>query len=468
MKNWCTNVSDRLLLAVLWGFIFRIFMLYLFEDLSGEKVVYFNVIFLVAFVEHRVTAWTSSIQLKVLGCYVYVELMQVYLYILTIYADPAHTVFYCMASTVFCLNYQITLNTSSFMVVFYVFKQFFTWTMISASVGLYKYTTFFPYMPMIMMILLTISVNRYRQKLARDRNELLTSVSNQERRLQSVMQAIPDGVVVITSSNEIKTWNDELCRLLLSLPSEPSIKSSMQLLSYEPGSKKTVSPHTNLWVDILAFIESSQPPQTFGTTLVDGRFLEWKGSRGFWDQTKACILTVRDFTDWVNLKEKLQRESSAKTALLRSVSHELRTPTNAVINLVREVIEEEALTPRGAEDLKLVSICTHFLLSMINDLLDYSKLLAGQFTLTKTQFNLSDEIHQTFLLFDPQCRAKRLDYTLNIDPLLPALVYSDPNRMKQVLLNLLSNAVKYPLSQVHHARFHPHPRPLRHQEQGEN
>lgn len=443
LRNWTSAICGKMLLTVLWGFIFRTFMLYYFSDMPWQKVMHFNLLYIVALLEHQLTAWTKSPRLKIIGCYVYVELMQVFLYIMTIYADPAHNVFYAMTSTLFCLNYQITLNTSTIMVAFYVLKQFISWTMISITVGQYEFQTFFPYMPMIMMIFLTVSVTNYRQKLAKERSEFSSSLLDQERRLHSIMQAIPDGLLVVTETKEVKTWNEELSRLLHSESREGEIQAAMQELMYEPGTKKYASSNLDLWADIFHFIASDEEPQTFGLTLVNGRYLEWKASRGRWDQAKACILTVRDFSDWVKLQEKLQKESASKTALLRSVSHELRTPTNAIINLVREVREMEVLTPRGTEDLQLVHICTHFLLSMINDLLDFSKLIAGQFTLVKTHFNLSQELRHSILLFEPQCRVKMLDFSLNIDPLLPVQAFSDPNRMRQVLLNLLSNSVKF-------------------------
>ena len=442
-RNWTSAICGKILLTVLWGFIFRTFMLYYFADMPWRKVVHFNLLYLVALLEHQMTAWTKSQRLKVIGCYVYVELMQVFLYIMTIYADPAHNVFYAMTSTLFCLNYQITLNTSTIMVAFYVLKQFISWTMISITVGQYEFTTFFPYMPMIMMIFLTINVTKYRQKLAKERSELSASLLNQERRLHSIMQAIPDGLLVVTQSKEVTTWNEELLRLLGVESAGEQVQAAMRRLVYEPETKKYSSDNLDLWTDIFQFIPSNDEPQTFGLTLVNGRYLEWKASRGRWDQAKACILTVRDFTEWVKLQGKLQKESSSKTALLRSVSHELRTPTNAIINLVREVREMEVLTPRGTEDLKLVSICTQFLLSMINDLLDFSKLIAGQFALVKTNFNLAQDLRHSILLFEPQCRVKGLDLTLNIDPLLPSQAFSDPNRIRQVLLNLLSNSVKF-------------------------
>jgi signal transduction histidine kinase/CheY-like chemotaxis protein len=245
---------------------------------------------------------------------------------------------------------------------------------------------------------------------------------------------------------EIKQWNQELASLLV-IPTEQqkatAIASKCKELLYEGDMKKAKSEGKELWRDAVAVAVGDLPPSTLGTTLVNGRYLEWKGSRSTWDQEDVCILTVRDSTNWILMQEQTKRESASKTALLRSVSHELRTPLNAVINLVRGIMEEELLSPKSAEDLLLVSSCSHFLVSMINDLLDYSKLIAGKFALAKSWFPLRGTIEQSVKLFAPQCKAKGVDLHLNIDTLLPEAILSDSNRFKQVLLNLISNAVKF-------------------------
>jgi signal transduction histidine kinase len=297
-------------------------------------------------------------------------------------------------------------------------------------------------MPFLLMIMLSIKNTKCKQKLAIEKEKYCNSLIDHERRLESVMNAIPDGLLVITDRMELKTWNEELVTLLCANKTEESLKAALTNLTYESEMKRYESKNMSLWLDIMQFTDSTQNSQTFGTTFLHGRNLEWKGSRCSWNQSKACILTVRDSTDWMNMQEKSKQESACKTALLRSVSHELRTPTHAIINLVREVLEDTELTPLSKEDLSSVRICSCFLLSMINDLLDYSQVLAGQFKLVKINFNLEKEIRQSVLLFESQCRSKSLGLTLNIDPLLPVLVKSDPNRVKQVLLNLLSNAVK--------------------------
>ena len=449
LRNWLSSVSGPTLLLVLWGFVFRIYMLYYFGYLSRDVVAAFSILFVGCLTEHQLTARTSSPTLKRIGCYVYLELMQICLYLVTIYVDPEYSHYYAVTGTMLCLTCQLSIHMSAWVVVLLIAKLFGSWLLIGIYVGDGRMRPFFPYMPFLVMLFLTVKICNYRQRLAIERMDFCESLIVQERRMHSILAAFPDGLLVLTTDFEVKTWNQELLRLMSvseDAQVEDGIRNRLKELVYVQGMKKFQSKGEMFWKDIVAMAEGCDAPITLGTTMSAGKYLEWKGSIGAWDQDKVCILTVRDSTDWIQMQEQIKRESASKTALLRSVSHELRTPTNAIINLVREILEEGAWSVHSAEDLSLVSICTQFLLSMINDLLDYSKLIAGQFALVKTKFALRQVLQQSVQLFEPNCKVKHLDLNLNIDPLLPEVAYSDPNRIKQVLLNLLSNAVKFTMN----------------------
>lgn len=118
---------------------------------------------------------------------------------------------------------------------------------------------------------------------------------------------------------------------------------------------------------------------------------------------------------------------------------------NAILNLTLDLQTQEQLSLQGETDLQVVISATSFLLSLINDLLDFSRILHGKFELQKQNFALEPLLRQCAQLFDQQGRGKMLDLRLRIDPLLPVLLYSDETRLRQILLNLLSNALKFTL-----------------------
>lgn len=133
-----------------------------------------------------------------------------------------------------------------------------------------------------------------------------------------------------------------------------------------------------------------------------------------------------------------------KTVLLRSVSHELRTPLNAITYFTGELLEEStSISEEEKEKLKIVSISAKLVLSLIDDLLDYSKMLAGVFKIQKSNCDIREIIENTYELVKFQACKKNITLKCRIDPSVPKLVYTDPVRFSQIVLNLLSNALKF-------------------------
>lgn len=446
LLTWTRTLTSSPVLLLLWGYAFRVIRLWLGGYLASDLAIGFSVLLLVCLAEHQFTARTSSFAVKCVGCYVYLELIQVCFALLAIYADHDYSVHHALMATMICLTYQVSLHMTTRLMVFFMCKHFALWLFVGYMSEISLEKQYFPYMTFCMILFLTLKEQKHRQQLAKERTEVCNSLVLQEKRLHTILTAVPDGLVVFTASLEVKQWNEALL-YLLDLSTAPKTEEAIQAcckdLRYVDGMKKVEWEGEELGKHAVALALGNMMPCTLGTTLVADRYLEWKGSCSTWGQEKVCILTVRDSTNWIHMQDQIQRESASKTALLRSVSHELRTPTNAVINLVKDVLEEETLSSKSTEDLCLVSTCSHFLLSMINDLLDFSKLIAGKFALVKTNFPLRRTLQQSVQLFEPQCRAKGIGLHLNIDPLLADEVYTDPNRFKQVLLNLLSNAIKF-------------------------
>jgi len=141
--------------------------------------------------------------------------------------------------------------------------------------------------------------------------------------------------------------------------------------------------------------------------------------------------------------------SQAKSEFLAKMSHELRTPLNAAIGFLGLELQNE-LSPASADNLEISLDACHTLLHLINDILDISKIEAGHFELTKTDYHLVSLINEvvslnSFRLLDNSfnMKAKPLAFRLEVDENLPSQLHGDDLRIKQVLNNLLSNAFKY-------------------------
>jgi len=142
-------------------------------------------------------------------------------------------------------------------------------------------------------------------------------------------------------------------------------------------------------------------------------------------------------------KEEAESASRSKSAFLANMSHEIRTPMNAIMGLTHLALREAGITPEQRERLDKVAGAAKHLLSIINDILDISKIEAGKLVLENTDFSLAHVISTAHDLIAERAEAKQLPVRVDIDPQLPALLRGDPLRIQQVLVNFLSNAVKF-------------------------
>jgi PAS domain S-box-containing protein len=166
---------------------------------------------------------------------------------------------------------------------------------------------------------------------------------------------------------------------------------------------------------------------------------------------KFC-LAFRDISGWKTAEEELTRAkrqaekaSSAKSDFLARISHEIRTPLNAIIGF-SEVMMEERFGPVGNERyreyLKDIHASGGHLLSLINDLLDLSKIEAGKLELTFASVSLNDLTQQCVAIMQPQANRERVIIRTSLPPALPQVV-ADARSVRQIVLNLLSNSIKF-------------------------
>jgi PAS domain S-box-containing protein len=134
--------------------------------------------------------------------------------------------------------------------------------------------------------------------------------------------------------------------------------------------------------------------------------------------------------------------SSAKGEFLANMSHEIRTPMNAVIALAR-LLEEADLGRRERGYVARMQMAAKSLLSMLNDVLDYSKVEAGQLVLEQTPFALDDVLSSIAAMSATGAWNKGIEPVFAVHPDVPARLVGDPMRLGQVLLNLVSNAIKF-------------------------
>jgi signal transduction histidine kinase/CheY-like chemotaxis protein len=142
-------------------------------------------------------------------------------------------------------------------------------------------------------------------------------------------------------------------------------------------------------------------------------------------------------------RKELLRTSALREQFIATVSHELRTPMNAILGFNNMLLARASDNPQALKILNHTRQSADHLLTVINDVLDYSQLQAGKINVQAETFALRDTVNTAFDLFAQRVESMHLQYSCNIDDNVPHWVRADRHRLMQILVNLLGNAIKF-------------------------
>ena len=144
----------------------------------------------------------------------------------------------------------------------------------------------------------------------------------------------------------------------------------------------------------------------------------------------------------IEAKRQAEAATVAKSAFLASMSHEIRTPLNGILGMA-QVLRTDALTDDQRHKVNVVFDSGHTLMSLLNDVLDISKIEAGKLEIARVDGELDETVERVRQLFEARSAERGLAMTLEIADNLPPRMFYDPVRLRQCVSNLLSNAIKF-------------------------
>lgn len=270
-------------------------------------------------------------------------------------------------------------------------------------------------------------------------NEIAGALTDLGSRLAATLEATADGILLIDRTGSILNMNRRFATLW-------KIPPDLLIETNEDAIIDHVRAQVAYDVDTREFREISpqSDEETFDTLhLHDGRIIERTSMPARNDvQIIGRVFSYRDVTELVAAREEANRASRAKSDFLAMMSHEIRTPMNGVLGIA----ELLALTPLNDEQaayLRTIRSSGEVLMSILNGILDYSKIDAGKLRIEQTEVDLAALLDDLTQLFRPAMNEKNLAFQCAIDPDVPGHILADPVRLRQILINLIGNAGKF-------------------------
>ena len=270
------------------------------------------------------------------------------------------------------------------------------------------------------------------------------------RELRAILDTATDGVLLIDREGKILGINRS-AEALFGFDANEVEGQSFTMLFAQESSRAVVDYLDGLAVNGVASV-LNDGREVLGRVREGGLIPLFMTLGRVGDSTDKFCAVFRDISQWKRAEQELvsarrsaEKSSSQKSDFLAKISHEIRTPLNAIIGFA-EVMADERFGPIGNERyreyLKDIQASGSHLISLINDLLDLSKIEAGKLDLTFASVDLNDIASQCMSIMQPQANRERIIIRTSLAPNLPPVV-ADVRSIRQIVLNLLSNSIKF-------------------------
>ena len=266
-----------------------------------------------------------------------------------------------------------------------------------------------------------------------------------ERRLSLIVEQFPIAVLLETVDRKVSQTNQAFCDLFgIPVPPEALVGADCEEAAIR------LAP---LWGDLDAFLarvhellRAREPVVGDRIELTDGRVLERDFLMVPVDETHGEAAWIyRDITMADAARRQAQSDIRARNELLATISHDVRTPVVGIVGMV-DILLQQPLDHRTRELVESVQSSAAAMTTMLDDLLDLSRVDAGRLELGIEDTSISDIVEGVAGMVGPMAQAKSLPLIAGVAVAVPDTVSTDPDRLRQVLLNLVSNAVKFSAS----------------------
>jgi two-component system sensor histidine kinase/response regulator len=264
---------------------------------------------------------------------------------------------------------------------------------------------------------------------------LLSKGEDEERRTQIELTAsdgTPVPVYLSVSNLPINETPDAFCLVVTDLTEQ---KRSEAIIASEKLAQELLAAANQSRRALLSVVEDQKRAEE------DVRKLN--------SELEAKVIARTDELD--QARSTAEQANHAKSDFLAAMSHEIRTPMNGVIGMV-EVLQQSSLNPAQMEMTNIIRDSAFALLTVIDDILDISKIEAGKLHVESLPMDIENVVEKVCGTLDRMALKKGVELTMFIDPFLPEQVMGDPGRLRQILVNLANNAIKFSSGQGRQAR----------------
>ncbi|NEO48590.1 MAG: PAS domain-containing protein, partial [Moorea sp. SIO4A3] len=292
---------------------------------------------------------------------------------------------------------------------------------------------------------------------------IINNLVKANRRTINILESITDAFISLNDQWQITYLNPQAFQMLQSQPEQLLNQNLEEVFSGVFGSKfyqechravaaqvvvtfEEYYPPTKRWFDVKAY------PGINGLSVFFHDITERKQASRVLQQLnedlearveERTVQLAESMKEAEKARTKSEEANKAKSQFLANMSHELRTPLNAILGFTQLMNRDSSLNQEHQEYLAIISRSGEHLLNLINDILEMSKIEAGQITLNETSFDLYRLLDSLEEMLGLRAASKGLKLIVYREPELPRYVTTDEGKLRQVLINLLGNAIKF-------------------------